>query len=171
MLPAWATVVLAIGGALIGAVAGVTGSYFGYRSAKLNLAHQEREAWRAALIEAVQNNSDAWSTYGFYVLQVSIGSRVFDQTARLEAEALVLPLGQSVTRLKLLFGSDSRAGEAAGDFDKKFSTLAAAVSGAKMPWDYADATRIGELLDIADAAHTNLLREAHQVIRPVSWQR
>jgi ABC-type Fe3+ transport system permease subunit len=30
MLPAWATVVLAIGGAVIGALAGIIGAYFGY---------------------------------------------------------------------------------------------------------------------------------------------
>src|SRR5215218_2145251 len=121
MLPAWATVVLAIGGALIGAVAGLTGSYFGYRSAKLALAHQERESWRSTRIEAVQSNSDAWSTYGWFVFQVSIGSRVFDQAARLESEALVLALGKTVTRVKLLFGEDSPSGTAAADFDEKFT--------------------------------------------------
>jgi hypothetical protein len=102
-------------------------------------------------------------------LQVAIGSRVFDQAARLEAEALVLPVGQAVTRVKLLFGEDSPSGKAAADFDKKFSDLGGAVSGASMPWSYEDAKRMGELLDEADKAHVNLLREAHLVIRPRSW--
>lgn len=82
MLPAWATVALAIGGALIGAAAGVTASYFGYRGAKLNLAHEEREAWRRALIEATQAAADAWQDFASVYLYPLLETRVFDDAAR-----------------------------------------------------------------------------------------
>jgi hypothetical protein len=43
MLPAWATVVIALGGSAIGALAGLIGSYFTFRGSRLNVEHAERE--------------------------------------------------------------------------------------------------------------------------------
>ena len=54
MLPAWATVVIALGGAAIGAAAGVIGSYFTLRGARLQIEHEEREAWRSRLVAAAE---------------------------------------------------------------------------------------------------------------------
>jgi hypothetical protein len=78
MLPAWATVVIALGGAAMGALAGVIGSYFVLRSATLNLAQQEREAWRTRLIEAIQAETDAWLHTGMLLVPVTLGGAVFD---------------------------------------------------------------------------------------------
>jgi hypothetical protein len=50
VLPAWATVVVALGASLIGALAGTVGAWFTLRGAQLNIAHEEREASRTRLI-------------------------------------------------------------------------------------------------------------------------
>src|SRR6266536_1969390 len=64
MLPAWATVVIALGGAAIGAAAGISGakrtSDRAYQSAENSLTHETTEAWRALLIETCRALSDAW---------------------------------------------------------------------------------------------------------------
>lgn len=55
MLPAWATVAIALGGAAIGALAGVLGSWFALRATRLDIRQRTTEAWRSRLIEAAEH--------------------------------------------------------------------------------------------------------------------
>jgi hypothetical protein len=54
ILADWATAVAAIGGALIGAAAGVVAGYLTFKGALIGTRSQEREAWRSRQIEAAQ---------------------------------------------------------------------------------------------------------------------
>jgi hypothetical protein len=60
-VPAWATVALALGSALIGAAAGTLGSWFGLRATMSDIAYREREAARERLIDAAEQFSRAWA--------------------------------------------------------------------------------------------------------------
>ena len=59
MLPAWATVAIAIGGAALGAVSGLIGSHLTLRVARLNSMHEDRVAWRNRMLEAAEEFSAA----------------------------------------------------------------------------------------------------------------
>ena len=62
ILADWATAVAAIGGALIGAAAGLVAGYLTFKGAKMGIRSQEREAWRSRQIEAAQTFLDKYST-------------------------------------------------------------------------------------------------------------
>ena len=51
MLPTWATVLIALGGSGVGALAGITGTYLGFRGTALTVRSQIGEAWRERLID------------------------------------------------------------------------------------------------------------------------
>jgi hypothetical protein len=154
---------------VIGALAGIIGSYFGYRSTKLNLMHQEREAWRTALIEATQAYIDAWLAFGVLLVGPGLGRGAFDNAAREQFYALTTTVGQALNRATVLFGEDSPAGKAARDVDQKISAVAAAVTAMPIPWDEASASQVIDAIYTADQAHYAFMREAHLEFRPRSW--
>ena len=53
-MPAWATVAITLGGAAIGALAGIAGALFAARTARLSLEHERRESWRTRSIEVAR---------------------------------------------------------------------------------------------------------------------
>jgi len=164
MLPAWATVVLAIGGALIGALAGVTGSYLAYRGAKLNLTHQEREAWRAQLIAAIQATADAWEQYGHFLAQLALEEdRTPNEAALEKSGSLTMLLGQPLTRVMLLYGQHSPTGIAADKFSKNLADLEAMLT---VQWD---PTHFGVELVETDNTFDELMEQAHIAIQPRGW--
>lgn len=167
MLPAWATVVLAIGGALIGALAGIAGSYLAYRSAKPNLRHQEREAWRAQLIGAIQATADAWEEYGHFlahlVLLAPEEDRAPDQAALEKSGNLTTLLGQPLTRVMLLYGRHSPTGVAADKFSKTLADLEAMLP------DRWNPTQVGLVLTEADETFDEVMERAHTAIKPPGW--
>jgi hypothetical protein len=173
MLPAWATVVLALGGAAIGALAALTASYLGYRSATLNLIHQEREAWTKALMEATGAFIDAWHELRWFLRARSVGApqaRVFDAEARERLDPLGTRCAQTVGMVIVLFGSDSEAGKAANEADSKIAELKEVVNRASIPWTEAARTEIESALAAASKAHEKFVREAHDAIRPAGRQ-
>lgn len=97
MLPAWATVVVALGGAAIGAIAGVTGSYFTLRGARINIEHSEREACEPRLIQASEeflfgNDSPADSaarltTFSYMRAYAALDEQSMDLAGRQFSEA------------------------------------------------------------------------------------
>jgi hypothetical protein len=116
VLPAWATVVVALGGAAIGAIAGVTGSYFTLRGARINIEHSEREAWRTRLIQASEEFSQAAAEANTRLGHVlNHPGDPLDEAAQRgdefqeDRQALV----HTWIRVALLFGNDSPADSAA----------------------------------------------------------
>jgi hypothetical protein len=55
VLPAWATVVIALGGTFVGAASGVLGSWMALRVARLNIGHEAQEAWKSRVVDAAQS--------------------------------------------------------------------------------------------------------------------
>jgi hypothetical protein len=168
MLPAWATVVLALGGAAIGALAGITASVFGYRGTELNVVHQESEAWRKVLIEACQALSDAWLELRWLLYPPSRGASAFDPEARARLDPLGTRCAQTVARVILLFGRESTAGKAANEVDLKVAELKDAALHA--PWDEEATTRVAFAIRAAEQAHEEFLLKAQVAIRPPRWQ-
>jgi hypothetical protein len=178
MLPAWATVVIAVGGTAIGAAVGiyasrltyrsaVRGSDLAYRSAEQSLTHETKEAWRALLIETCRALSDAWLEFRWLLYPPSREFGAFD-------EDRLGPLGtrcaQTVAKARLVFGLDSKAGEAADAVDQKIDHLKEAAL-APTPWDEAAREKIKSCIWEAEQAHAAFLLKAHVAIRPeIPWQ-
>jgi hypothetical protein len=108
VLPAWATVLIAIGGSLIGAAAGVVGAYFTLRGASLTIRHQEREAWRTRLIDAAQEFAKAYAAFAVLLFPATA-----TPDASFEAPddifTLLQRLEEASTGVALVFGPDSEA--------------------------------------------------------------
>jgi hypothetical protein len=169
VLPAWATVVIALGGAAMGALAGVIGSYFVLRSATLNLAQQEREAWRTRLIEAIQAETDAWLHTGMLLVPVTLGGAVFDAGVKVKFQASLTTYGQTLSRVILLFGKDSEPGRIAARLENKVAEIMTLVLNTPTAsYEARDAVHLE--VRGADRGHEALMREAHRAIRPPSWK-
>ncbi len=170
MLPAWATVVLALGGAAIGALAGITASVVGYRGTELNVVHQESEAWRKVLIEACQALSDAWLELRWLLYPPSTGAGAFDAEARARLDPLGTRCAQTVARVLLVFGRESTAGKAASEVDLKVAELKDAAILAPVPWDEEATTKVASAIRAAEHAHEEFLLKAQVAIEPAGWQ-
>lgn len=108
-MPAWATVVITLGAAAIGALAGVVGAILAARTSQLTIEHQERESWRTRRLEAVQEFVKLGNVTTFrlniatYQDAVDLDEFHDDLTSLREAQALVW----------LTFGKGSATGLAA----------------------------------------------------------
>lgn len=159
----WETVALAVGVAAFGALAGLAGSLLTYRGTKLNVAHEESEAWRKLLIEACQAFSDAWLEL-FWFLDPRASE--LDAKARKDLEPIGKRCGQTAARVILVFGRESWAGQAATDVDRKVEALKKAAVHAKI-WNEDE---IKSALKAAEQAHHEFQRRAQAVLEPTSWQ-
>lgn len=166
MLPAWATVTLAIGGAVIGALAGITGSYFGLRGTRLTLMYQESEAWRTVLVDAVQRCSDPWMDLGFLLTPAAGGAAALTKSDQHKVTSFIVAIAQALARATLLFGDDSPAGKAADEFQTAVATVSATALFKPIPWDAATTKTVANLLHEADGLFDMFIREAHLAIRP-----
>jgi hypothetical protein len=174
MLPAWATVVIALGGAAIGAAAGVYGakrtSDRAYQSAENSLTHETTEAWRALLIETCRALSDAWLEFRWLLYPPSRKFGEFDDEAKDRLGPLGTRCAQTVAKARLVFGLDSEAGAAADAVDEKIAQLKEAAL-VTTQWDEAVRERIKSCLRDAEEAHAAFLLKAHVAIRPeIPWQ-
>jgi hypothetical protein len=170
MLPAWATIVLALGGAAIGAIAGIAASVIGLRGTKLNLAHQASEAWRTRLVEACQGLSDAWLELRWLLYAPSKGASAFDADARERMNTLGTNCAQTVARVILLFGRETASGKAASEVDVKVAQLKDVAIQAAIPWNAEAAARIEAAIHEAEQAHEAFLARAYVALRPAGWQ-
>lgn len=169
MLPAWATVAVALGGSALGAAAGVFGSYFTLRTTRLSIRHSEAEAWRTRLIEAAQGFSEAITatTSVFYLL---LGDPTTISEERVEkVEHHLLDAALQAMRIGLLFGDDTAAAESAQETGNH---LADALGKFRYALKLSPTVRVGALdavrktVDLADEAHDKFMRAAHAAIRP-----
>jgi hypothetical protein len=190
MLPAWATVLIALGGAAIGAVGGFLtaertskrayqsakrsselayegakhSSELAFRSSKSSLIHETEEAWRTLLIETCRALSDAWLEFRWLLYPPSREPVL----GPLDEEALG-PRGttcaQTVAKARLVFGLESEAGKAAAEVDDKIAQLKE-VALAPRPWDEAAKIKIRSCITDAENAHADFLLKANVVIRP-----
>lgn len=172
MVPAWATVVIALGASAIGALAGIFGAYISLRIARLSLDHQASEAWRTRRLEAAEDFSASWTAEisGVGMARGAISGRD-DPTKTLEA--LVekhADGGAKLMRVGLLFGADSPAREAGRvalsqlnqatapleDFSRSFSAADEAAAERK------EAIRkCNEHMALSQAAHKKFIGIAH----------
>jgi hypothetical protein len=170
VLPAWATIVIALGGSAIGATAGVVGAYFALRGAMLNIRYEEHEAWRNRLIEAAKTFSGTWTEVGFLLIPVILqeAPQDLDELAQEKLEATSTRFFEAATVVALLFGDDSPAGRAAFEASESFAD---AVGEARnLARKDADARAkagkwAGERIDASYNAHTTFLHAAHLTIR------
>lgn len=108
MLPAWATVVIAIVGSVIGAVAGTVGGWFALQGTRLTIAHEEGEAWRTRLITAAED---------FALTSIKVSEQLIRDPPDVPYEALgqdaLFRLTSKRVRVALLYGMDSEVYAAA----------------------------------------------------------
>jgi hypothetical protein len=187
VLPAWATVVLALGGAAIvllaaewatllaalagsaiGATAAIIGGYFTLRGTTLNVRYQEREAWRTRLIAAATAFHDDYTktmTAGaFWVFQPDLRS---DERRRALEDAGMAAV-KSGTLVELLFGSDSAAGRAADDLTNRLSQAAGLMpkESADVQTQQAAESAVAEKMEEVEKAHKAFLIAVHAEVHP-----
>jgi hypothetical protein len=169
MLPAWATVVIALGSAAIGAATALLAPVLATKAEKRKLTHEENEAWRATLIQACQGLSESWLEVRWALHSAVEGVSVFDD----EAATRLVPLGtrcaQMVAKARLVFGQGKPAGAAANDVDDSVARLKDEALQADKPWDEPTRKKIGGLIRTAEEAHAGFLRAANRAIEPRSW--
>ena len=169
ILADWATAVAAIGGALIGAAAGLVAGYLTFKGALMGIRSQEREAWRSRQIEAAQTFLAEYTT----VLEKiaggvwgggDLGLQQYGEVIAANADAV-----RAGTLVTLLFGADSKVHEAA---DTITNGTSYAVGIVRDLVD-ADATRreqleesLQEVLRSGNEASSSFLRLVHAAIRP-----
>jgi hypothetical protein len=166
MLPAWATVTLAITGTAIGALAGITGSYFGLRGTRLSLMYQEAEAWRKSLVEAVHGCTDPWQELGHLLAPAAAGLATLTPSDHDKIASLNIGIAQALTRATLLFGEESPAGKAADEFQEGVSRICGTAMFQPKPWDTATTKALIGLMRTTDDVFDAFIREAHLTIRP-----
>jgi hypothetical protein len=184
MLPAWATVAIALGGGAIGALAGVFGSYLALRVAKLNFKHQAREAWIVRMVEAAQEFVAAYTAAYWCVAKAldherdGAGAESHVRDAR-DALERVSP---HVVTIGLLYGIDSPATTAAGEVGRFMGDALRAVTDSsdenlRTPTEakemkahaHSDARTAAEAkLDKASSRSDDFLREAFKAMQ--AWE-
>ena len=170
MLPAWATVLIALGASAIGALAGVTGSYFTLRGARLSIEHSERQAWGTRLVDAAQEFSHAVVTaVTRQLLATPAADPYLVPAAVVETiEANLIDVINKAIRVGLLFGDESPAGQAANETKDE---MGEAYQGLRDLGDVepdkraAEVMRIEEILEAADEAHHRFMLAAHDAIK------
>lgn len=165
----WATAVAAIGGALIGAAAGLVAGYLTFKGALIGIRSQEREAWRSRQIEAAQTFLDEYTAFLGKIAQGvggagDLGLQQYGAISAANVDAV-----RAGTLVTLLFGEDSQVHEAADTITRGTS---AAVGIARALVD-ADATKrevlkqsLQEALRSGNEASSSFLRLVHAAIRP-----
>ncbi len=172
MLPAWATVVLALGGAAIGALAGLTGAALQRRTAKDQLTHEETEAWRKVLVETTGAFIDAWHEFRWFLRARSMESPEapkFDTNARQQLDPLSTRCAQTIDKVMLVFGKTTECGKAAEEVDEKIWELKKEVHRTRIPWNTGTKRKIANLLDATNKAHVEFVRRAHVACQPERW--
>jgi hypothetical protein len=169
ILADWATAVAAIGGALIGAAAGLVAGYLTFKGALLGIRSQEREAWRSRQIEAAQTFLAEYTTVLETIAKSvwgggDLGLRQYGDIIAANADAV-----RAGTLVTLLFGEDSKVNKAADTITNGTSEAVAIV---RKLLD-ADATTREELehrlqatLRSGNEASSSFLRLVHAAIRP-----
>jgi hypothetical protein len=174
MVPAWATVVLAVGVAAIGALAGLTGAFLQSRSAKDQLVYEETEPWRKTLVETTEAFIDAWHEFRAFLRARSIESAEalpFDTEAREQVDPLGTKCAQTIDKVMLVFGRNTECGKAAAKLDENIWSLKQVVLKTSTDgWDEGTKRKISELLDGVNKAHIEFVGRAHTACQPTSWK-
>jgi hypothetical protein len=168
VLPAWATVVISLGSALIGALAGFGASWLTYRGARITQRREESVAWRNLQLEACQAMSDAWLEFRWLVYEPLLQGSGFDERVLGRVGPLGTRCAQCVARVILLLGRDKpgSAGNAAAEVDTKISQLKDTVLNAKKEWSAELKVKIYIEIKAAEKAHENFDELAHLEVRP-----
>jgi hypothetical protein len=172
MVPAWATVVIALGASAIGALAGIFGAYISLRIARLSLDHQASEAWRTRRLEAAEDFSASWTVEisGVGLARGAISGR--EDPAR-AFEALVekhADGGAKLMRVGLLFGAESPAREAGREALSQLNQATAVLEDFSRAFAAADEAaaerkeairKCNEHMALSQAAHKKFIAVAH----------
>lgn len=176
LVSAWATVVLALGVAAVGALAGLTGAYLQRRTAKDQLVHEETEPWRKVLIETAGAYIDAWHEFRSFLRARSIESDEappFDAKAKEQVDPLGTKCAQTIDKVMLVFGKTTECGKAAARLDEEIWNLKQVVlrtPTGPTGWDATAKRKIAHLLDAVNNAHNEFVERAHIASQPTSWK-
>jgi hypothetical protein len=173
ILADWATAVAAIGGALIGAAAGLVAGYLTFKGALMGIRSQEREAWRSRQIEAAQTFLDKYTAFLGKIADSFAGGG--GDLGLQQLRVISAANGDAIragTLVTLLFGEDSKVNEAA-DTITRGTSAAVGMARAFRDADADDDTTRELLKQSLEAtlrsgndASSSFLREAHAAISP-----
>ena len=182
IVPAWATVVIALGASAIGALAGIFGAYISLRIARLSLDHQASEAWRTRRLEAAEDFSASW-TADKWCRPDPWADRCARRPGKRgrDGEREARRGGAKLMRVGLLFGADSPAREAGrqalSQLNQATGVLETFIRSAHAA-DEADAERkaairkCNEHMSRSQAAHKEFIGVAHtELLSPADSSR
>ena len=173
LVSAWATVVLALGVAVITTLAGLTGAYLQRLTAKDQLVHEETEPWRKVLVETTGAYIDAWHEFRSFLRSRSIESDEalpFDAKAKEQIEPLGTKCAQTIDKVMLAFGKTTECGKAAAQLDEEIWDLKQVVLKTPTGWDATTKCKIAGLLNAVNDAHKEFVEKAHIACQPIRWQ-
>jgi hypothetical protein len=163
IMPAWATVAIALGAAGIGALSGLGGAYLSLTAKRLDITHQERDAWTARSVQATQDFSTNWSLAFSEIAAIGQpGGAPPDFAAVQRAiHQQVSATVPALARVGILFGPNSavfiRADKALSELDKANRALAGPNRAIE---EFAEAGKS------ANSEHDAFLLAAYEATRP-----
>lgn len=168
MFPAWATVAISLGGAAIGATAGLIGSWTAARREDRRLMQQDRKEWRNLQLKACQELSDAWFAFRWLLYVPAHGFAKFDEEAHAQLGPLGTRCAQRVAGAILVLGGNAgeAAGEAAGVLDARIAQLKKTAVGSGISWSDADRDKIKGEIEAAEHAHEAFVVKARAAVQP-----
>jgi hypothetical protein len=117
-LGTWPTVALALGVAVVGLAAGVITALFALRVARLNIEHEELQAWGTRQFDAGTNFANLYIALLRDIAEQVVARQPFDQDARESITNRALKLIEALIPVQLVFGAGSepaRIADAAPD--------------------------------------------------------
>jgi hypothetical protein len=170
VLPAWATVLIALGGSAIGATAGIVAAYFTLRGSTLTIGHHEREARLTRMVDVARDFSALCADLFFHLNLVFQPEepREVDEELRAKLGAWPPRLWETAVMIGLFFGPDSAAGRGADLATADLSTALFLASGLGQQGADGDVPRRRagkKSLNSAAQAHETFLRAAYDDIQ------
>jgi hypothetical protein len=163
----WATATAGIVGALVGATAAMIGSLLNLKGNRLNIEHEEREAWRTRQIEAAQAFISE-CTAAIEQLGGRMADEYFDEPKMQDLVATGAATARSQALLAVLFG-DSPAGQTADDVAEHLSTAIGTLARLPErddPGYKAAKKKLDEAVDSMDDAFMKLVGLINEELRP-----
>jgi hypothetical protein len=167
LLPAWATVAIALGASAITAIATLIASF---RTTSLRARYEREEQWRERLVHAADDFSTSVEA-ALFVLNDDIEylEMSWQRTDGVSFQNLQRSVGDAVgrvARIKLLFGANSKPGSTAVELVMQLrTTLANLETKDPRPGEDTDVEAARKALDEAYRLHDEFNRLALEAIR------
>lgn len=171
MLPAWATVVVSLGGAFAVAAASVGVTWlrirFDREQQRERLAHEREAAWRDRMVAAAADYSTGveQAILGVRNVITAVYEKQDVEPVVQEAKRLLHEAVARLARVKLLFGQDAEATKAAGDLLPELDLARGAATKLDPTFAWQKLEKVYALHKEFNTAALTTIRQPHWIAR------